>query len=577
MPRKKNSGETFVPPRGFDLKLTEIIATIFDPRHFTENLRDRRRFIHKIQGYARQAGADFSKVWPAFAIYILEGSKYSALNTAKKTDYPKKREITEAICDVVRLYKKRRIVPESWSSAWDRPRGFQAAERAAAEMARAEVDAWAAKAAAEAAAEAAAPEGSEAVAGRPGGLSAAYSARNAADAAAEAAARAAWAAAAAASRMTGRPDPRAAAEAARMAAYQDYAKKLLELMRKAASPAGRKKSERELEGSWLLNPGKATKKKTRSKNPNDRSSEIIRKVAEWYKKNGYMTGEVEDALKRVTDPRAFLCLLYIKVSFDSDLFPHWRSSSPAYPSDASWDDFKKVTGLSRDDMQGLTDLSLKAWKDMGRSGRATGKTDQAFEKVAGTYKDVYRTIKDGSDRRLKSALNDIAALGNFNEAMSFSGYDTDNPKNIPETLDYIKKFVLSFRYAGLVGRSSVDRFANDFQTAIKEASSASRVSSRSKGRMLPDVRRNPSKKKAKKKRKVTKTAVRKVTPEWQRLTRRCQKLWDHYCERPGKTRLKDVFKHLEKMEGHASKKVKEERSRCMRAAKAEAKRLKMKV
>lgn len=85
---------------------------------------------------------------------------------------------------------------------------------------------------------------------------------------------------------------------------------------------------------------------------------------------------------------------------------------------------------------------------------------------------------------------------------------------------------------------------------------------------------NPKKKKAKKKAAKKKRAK---TSEPDRLIRRCQKLWDHYCERPGKSRLKEVIKHLERMEGHASKKVKEERARCMRAAKAEAKKLKLKL
>jgi hypothetical protein len=73
-----------------------------------------------------------------------------------------------------------------------------------------------------------------------------------------------------------------------------------------------------------------------------------------------------------------------------------------------------------------------------------------------------------------------------------------------------------------------------------------------------------------------KKAARKTTPEWRRLIRRCHKLWDHYCERPGRKRLQDVLKHLEKMKSSTSEKVLEERGRCLRVAKAEAKRLKMK-
>lgn len=67
------------------------------------------------------------------------------------------------------------------------------------------------------------------------------------------------------------------------------------------------------------------------------------------------------------------------------------------------------------------------------------------------------------------------------------------------------------------------------------------------------------------------------TPEWERLIKHCQKLWESYCERPSKKRLRLVLAHLEKMKESTSAKVKSERSRCLRAAKAEAKSLKMKL
>jgi len=86
---------------------------------------------------------------------------------------------------------------------------------------------------------------------------------------------------------------------------------------------------------------------------------------------------------------------------------------------------------------------------------------------------------------------------------------------------------------------------------------------------------NPKKRASKK--KVKKGASkRKATAPWQRQISKCQKLWDRYCERPGKKRLQDVFKHLEAMKASTSKKVADERKRCLRAANAEAKRLKLK-
>lgn len=77
---------------------------------------------------------------------------------------------------------------------------------------------------------------------------------------------------------------------------------------------------------------------------------------------------------------------------------------------------------------------------------------------------------------------------------------------------------------------------------------------------------NPAKKKV----------ARKKTPPYQLLINRCRKLWDHYCERPNKKRLKPVLEHLDKMKVSTSKKVADERRRCLRVANKEAKRLKMK-
>jgi len=75
------------------------------------------------------------------------------------------------------------------------------------------------------------------------------------------------------------------------------------------------------------------------------------------------------------------------------------------------------------------------------------------------------------------------------------------------------------------------------------------------------------------KKKVTKKAASPAKA----LIDKCQKAWKHYCERPGRKRLKEVFTHLEKMEKSSAKTVKAELRRCKRSAKAEAKRLGMEV
>lgn len=61
------------------------------------------------------------------------------------------------------------------------------------------------------------------------------------------------------------------------------------------------------------------------------------------------------------------------------------------------------------------------------------------------------------------------------------------------------------------------------------------------------------------------------------MKKECRRLWEHYCERPNKTRLKAVLKHCEKMGESSAKSVKQERARCLKSAKPEAKRLGIKL
>lgn len=76
----------------------------------------------------------------------------------------------------------------------------------------------------------------------------------------------------------------------------------------------------------------------------------------------------------------------------------------------------------------------------------------------------------------------------------------------------------------------------------------------------PKRRKKTSKKRAKK-------------PQHRKLIDTCRKHWEAYCERPNKTNLKKVFKHLEKMAESSAKSVKDERRKCLRVAKLEAKEL----
>ena len=68
----------------------------------------------------------------------------------------------------------------------------------------------------------------------------------------------------------------------------------------------------------------------------------------------------------------------------------------------------------------------------------------------------------------------------------------------------------------------------------------------------------------------------KKAPTAAALKSECRRLWEHYCERPNKTRLRAVIKHCDLMAESSAKSVKEERARCMRSARREMKKLGMK-
>jgi hypothetical protein len=69
---------------------------------------------------------------------------------------------------------------------------------------------------------------------------------------------------------------------------------------------------------------------------------------------------------------------------------------------------------------------------------------------------------------------------------------------------------------------------------------------------------------------------RSKSPTASDLKKECRRLWEHYCERPNKTRLKAVIKHCDLMAKSSAKSVKEERARCMRSVRREMKKLGMK-
>jgi hypothetical protein len=77
-------------------------------------------------------------------------------------------------------------------------------------------------------------------------------------------------------------------------------------------------------------------------------------------------------------------------------------------------------------------------------------------------------------------------------------------------------------------------------------------------------------------RRKTNPSRKTKSPTASDLKKECRRLWEHYCERPNKTRLRAVMKHCELMAESSAKSVKEERARCMRSVRREMKKLGMK-
>jgi len=310
---------------------------------------------------------------------------------------------------------------------------------------------------------------------------------------------------------------------------------------------------------------KAAKKKA-TKNPN---SGITLAIAKWYEKKGYMTPEIEIALGKVHNPKLLLSRLYTTLVYE-DIRINWLRYAEQGEAQER-DEFEKKAGVKIEDLEKLSDLTRSSFSKMV-SGGASEKSDKGFKSITKVYSKAYKAIRGSEGLHWYKGV--LVPLHNSNYALSVALRDTNNPAAIPKTLDFILEYVVNQRYYRSAW-SDADS-GPIFQEAILRAASRPQKTAADKGRTIPHVRRNPPKKKATKKKVAKKKATRKKTPPWQLLINRCQKLWDHYCERPSKARLKPVLAHLEKMKGSTSKKVADERKGCLRVANKEARRLKMK-
>ncbi len=306
-------------------------------------------------------------------------------------------------------------------------------------------------------------------------------------------------------------------------------------------------------------------KKKPVKNPH---SKVSLAIAKWYEKKGWMTPEIKMDLARAGNPKLLLSRLYVDLVFE-DTYLHWMSFRPMK---GDFGEFERKAGVKREGLQKLMDRGFSLNNKLSSDG-ASAKSDKFYESLAKAYGGMYLAIK--GDKSLLWFQMALVPLVNGNEMLSHTWRNINSPSGIPGTLDGILKYCVRPRF---MGGSSLDEIIGSiFQEAILRATHKSAAD---KGRTLPHTRRNPTKKKPAKKptkKKATKKKVTsKKTPTYQLLINRCQKLWDHYCERPSKSRLKPVLEHLEKMKASTSKKVADERKRCLRVANKEARRLKMK-
>lgn len=236
------------------------------------------------------------------------------------------------------------------------------------------------------------------------------------------------------------------------------------------------------------------------------------------------------------------------------------------------------------------DTQFKALDEKFKRGReiTKGEVQRLVKKIA----DIHNMTKPRHSLRTyaesKRALD--AFVGRIQTKLVNDKMDSESLEQLIVELDELAKRVPSTAKAEW-SRADQRQWANDilkvrkglvklrrkanpcvgFHFHSKDADELLRAIEASNARQRKSVKKNPGKKKSAKKK-----ATRKKAPEWKKLINKCQKNWDHYCERPGKKRLKEVFAHLEEMKKSDSKRVKEERAACLRIANKEAKRLGMK-
>ena len=496
-----------------------------------DDLDTRDLWMQRMRLAASQNGFEFEPPLRKFLVYVLVGSKkYSALASVKKTDYPKKRDVEKVIVRVARLIQKGASFRELVNAGAAANAASAAAVDAVDAAAYTPAYAYTPAAAADAAAYAAADAASRAVRAAASAAAAAYDAYYA---------------------YTPAYDADAAARS-------EFAAALLYFVEQEAYGRGKRRGNPSTEkvpslekllgtqkaSSRTSNPSKkkTAKKKSAKKNPRltpaqkDRRDRIYRMMRQGYEpsfadqafleaigsqhrvRREYADVEIEKPRKQKGKGR-------IRVSLEGSK----RENPSKRPMINGWE---VDTYMSGPPHQWAARIS-----DPNSSGVHLTRTVNKFQ------------------FNLNVHTADIEQYGSF---IQFELTSSD-PR-------FYESETISARKYGLVLEAPKLQVIKLLKAATWWAD-----------KKIPK-KHNPSKRsnsKPKAKKKTAKKTTRKA-PLAKTLIAKCQKNWDHYCERPSKKRLKEVFDHLEVMKESSAKTVNEERARCLRAANKEAKRLKMK-
>jgi len=314
---------------------------------------------------------------------------------------------------------------------------------------------------------------------------------------------------------------------------------------------------------------KASKKST-SRKTSKRSSPMIskedlgRRLAEF--KLGSEIGQHSDFRGKVFEN------LYMKGAKAPD--------SDFRDSDISWADMTETT-LDRSLFQGSTlfhtDFTKAKIRNSNFSGLDGSRAKFIKSKLKGSnfYKaNAPGALFSGADMRGVDLRKSNLSIADFNGATFDKGTKIKGANMFEAFLDGVDfKGVdvsgVNFDGANLRKSKNLEKAINLSESKNIEAA------------LLPESfsfenKAKAAKKKAAKKKTTKKKATRAKCPPAATLVKKCRKLWESYCERPSKTRLKTVFEHLDLMKQSKAKSCKEERARCLRAANKEAKRLGMK-